>query len=260
MCSLMSMQGKHCVFAFTTVRKLIELTHEFHDRSRAQNRSQYLTFHGVPDNIVEQVDFPHDRITYTSDTQILSIKMVSLTHDTAASMFAQILSLKFAEIGIIMEVTPVGSGRATMGNVRKEPDGSWGPPDKEYSTLILEVRMSQDLEELLSDKDIWFTSENSHVSQLVLIDIVEKKPQLTIQKWVAPTKDLRKTEPAKMTREVKVLLKDGVPTADGIIMLSFEKLLERQPQQKSRERDIKFSRDDLAVLAKKIWTKQGFMS
>jgi hypothetical protein len=59
----MSMQGKHCVFAFTTVRKLIELTHEFHDRSRAQNRSQYLTFHGVPDNIVERVDFPHDRIT-----------------------------------------------------------------------------------------------------------------------------------------------------------------------------------------------------
>jgi hypothetical protein len=50
--------------------------------------------------------------------------MVSLTHDTAASMFAQILSLKFTEMGIIMEVTPKGSGRATMGNVRKEADES----------------------------------------------------------------------------------------------------------------------------------------
>jgi hypothetical protein len=39
-------------------------------------------------------------------------------------MFAQILSLKFTEMGIIMEVTPKGSGRATMGNVRKEADES----------------------------------------------------------------------------------------------------------------------------------------
>lgn len=234
-------------------------------QDRDQDASEYLVFRHIPYDAFLQLDTPHCRLLYIHNSQILRLRMPSSrTHNTAYLQFANIVAKKYMERGIFDDIGPEGTGLMDMTNVSKQPDACWGPIDEDYVTCTLEVGLSETIHHLVLDAHIWLESADSHVSQVIIIDIAPDHPHLTIQKWELRTRNLRSTRSSRpreaiKTEEVEVSLVDNVPTASGCLRLSSTKILEHPPRPDTQEEDIVFTPDDLAAIARHVWRRQNLI-
>ena len=165
--------------------------------------------------------------------------MVGTGHNAAASQFGAPLGIKINEIKCFDELSMTGRGQRTIGNVQKEPDGSWGPAKVRYPTCILEVGESQSKPSLDNSARLWLKSPGPHISQVIMVKIYPAGPELVFEVWVKAQQD--KPE-ARMEQKVKVIWRDGMPKAEKHLRISFEILFERKPRWGTAEKDILFFR------------------
>jgi hypothetical protein len=210
----------------------------------------------------------HCRFLYLEDIKTLWVKMPpSAPHEAAASRFANKLYLKAVQMNLEDAMSCRGGAISHMGQVHKSPDGSWGPANKDYCTLILEVGLSQSEHGLSMDVQKWFEAPNSRVKQVVTIKICLDTPTIIFQKWEEATREGAATRSAskhKMTQEVRVR-RFGVVTVtagdeEGPFSLQFLKIFERPPVPGTTEGDIEFGPLDLLYIATDVWRLQGEMS
>ena len=184
---------------------------------------------------------------YFKDSKTLILTMASKRHERVAGRLCSLLELKLNNMGCWDEIDIVRSGLQTMGNIQKQPDGSWGPLGVSYATCILEVALSQSKRSLDNKARLWLESPGSHVSQVITIKLHTTRPELTFEVWVKPEQN--KPE-AKMKQHVEVTWEDGRPKAGNVLSISFEMLLERKPRPGTAETDIFFSARDLGGIAR----------
>jgi hypothetical protein len=261
------------IFQFIGINDLENIVQDFRERARQQFQgyglSEYLIFQHVPYNtFLQLIDNEssatfHCRSLYIHDSQILRLKITNgATHETAAGTFVRILDGKFTEMQLDEVVDSHASQTMQMGNISKEPDGSWGPVSKDYVTLILEMGASESEHHVDLDAYIWIESEGSHVSQAITIKVAHGQADIIIQLWEARTiRQLRsiRYQRAFKAQEVHISLIDNVPTASGCLQLSFEKIFERPPRPGTSEGDIIFTTDNLTYIAKRVWRRQNLI-
>lgn len=208
----------------------------------------------------------HCRLLYFEDTETLIVKMtISAHHEAAAMGFTTIFISKILQMGLRDAIKSRGAALAHMGQVHKQPDQCWGPANKNYVTLVLEVGASQSQQGLTTDAHRWIESPNSHVQQVVGIKIRSDQPTLIFRKWVAESAaymgTLRSSSSrrATMTQEVTVSLVNNTPTADGSLSLNFSDIFERAPNPGSNESDIVLNPDDFCCIATDVWKLLGYM-
>jgi hypothetical protein len=124
--------------------------------------------------------------------------------------------------------------------------------------------MPKSQHKLQLDARLWLEMPETprcHISQVVTIKIHQEQLRLDLQRWEWTRRDFGSTRSgqprhAVKTDEVQVTLVDNVPVATGSFRLSFSKLLERHPAADSLEGDIIFTPEDLAAIAKEVWSEQ----
>jgi hypothetical protein len=200
---------------------------------------------------------------YLEDVRILVLVMRGLPHEVASRHFEAKLGIRINDMNCLEEIILTGGATRSLHGVKKEPDGSWGPIDKEYSTCVLESGVSESNRALQHDARIWLEREESHVSQVVTIRIHRVRPEIVFSVWKAtvPTEEERTARRRSVRKqEVHVTLTHGRPTADGRLCLSFEELFERRPRPVTRECDIVFSPGELEGIAEVVWEEMDLYS
>jgi hypothetical protein len=231
---------------------------------------------GIPENVVDYDDTPynndedneprlprHGKILYLKDLQALFITMPGTPHERASSMFARLVDRKIEAMNCEDEFCPVGRARMEMGSVKKEPDASWTPDGKTYTTLAVEAGVSESERALALDAKIWLESKESHVTQLVVIKVSRTRAEIRFSVWKAIPREgdtrAEYTRKATEVQRVDVTLAQERPVTNGRISLSFKELLERNPRLGTAEKDLELSARELGGVARKVWEDMGFV-
>ncbi|OBT44539.1 hypothetical protein VE00_04932 [Pseudogymnoascus sp. WSF 3629] len=215
----------------------------------------------------EQPLFPGLRkALYFQDSQILLITVPGGPHEIAAARFCVYLYQKLGVMGCTEEFVTKGGQTASMGSVTKEPDESWGPfragTGPNYVTCVLESAMSESGRALTRDAKIWIENENSHVTNVIGVNIYRRRPEIifTIWKRGRQERDTRAHHPVRavVDQDIRITLQAGRPVAEGSLCLSFEEVFERQPQPGTAEGNINFSARELGAIARMVWSEMGY--
>jgi hypothetical protein len=116
------------------------------------------------------------KIKFNDNTTALKVKLVSRTHERAASRFAHQFSAKAGLIGVFPTMRTEGRGLQTLGNFHKERDGTWVPLDKEHPTCVLEVGLSEPDTEFMNGHG-WIETPDSHINQAITISVCRDRPE-----------------------------------------------------------------------------------
>ena len=225
--------------------------------------AEYLIDPDTSDNIDELDDnyepvLPrHGKILYLKDLQALFITMRSLPHERVSRMFAMLVDRKLVAMNCQDEFLPAGGTTMETSSVKKEPDESWAPRGKTYTTFAVETGASESERKLALDAKIWLESKELHVTQLVTIKVSRTRPEIRFIVWRAIPKNGNTREEnqwkATENQTVDVTLVQERPVANGTISLSFKELLERNPRPGTAEKDLVFSTRELGGLARAVW-------
>jgi hypothetical protein len=195
---------------------------------------------------------------YLEDLRTLVLVMPGPPHELASRRFAAKLDIKLNDMDCFEEINQTGSTTRSMPNVKKEPDASWGPRGKGYSTCVIESAVSESNRSLHNDARIWLEHKESHVTQVVTIKVHRVRPEIVFSLWKATENQTATQCHAGVKQEVHTTLTHGRPIADGELCLSFEEIFERRSRPGTRERDIVFSARELGGIARVVWEVMGF--
>jgi hypothetical protein len=251
------------VFEFTSLDDLERLVRDFQNKSEYEHvlftRVPYPEFTKLCSN--ESSPISHCKLLYIHSTQALRLRIInSPPHELAARGFDELFYAKYTALGLTLEIDALGEVIAHMGTTSKKADACWGSCDKNYITAALEVGMSESLGKLTGDARLWLETPASHVTQVFLIKIQPKKPEILFQVWALTIRESWKTrtvcpKEGKQIQQARVTLEnDSQIEVDGNFQISISKILERP------EGDVVFTRDDLIVIATRVWRKQGFLA
>ncbi|KAH8816526.1 hypothetical protein F5884DRAFT_852962 [Xylogone sp. PMI_703] len=145
-------------------------------------------------------------------------------------------------------------------SVKKEPDESWTPANKNYITLAVEVGVSESERGSTLDARPWLEHTESHVAQVVTIRIGRRQPEVRVSIWeLRPGQGANQQPAVTEVQRVNISLVDERPVANGTITLSFEKLLERRPRPGMAEKNLVLSARELGELAQIVWKVMRFI-
>ncbi|OBT90756.1 hypothetical protein VE02_00658 [Pseudogymnoascus sp. 03VT05] len=203
---------------------------------------------------------------YFQNTQILYITIPGGPHEIAATRFCVYLDQKLGGMGCTEEFVTKGRETALMGNVTKESDVSWGPfragTGPSYVTCVLESAVSESGRGLARDAKMWLEHENSHVTNVIRVNIYQRRPEIIFTVWKRgrQQRDSRAHHLAcaVVDQEIKIILQAGRPVAEGPLCLSFEEVFERKPRPGTAEGDIHFSARELGAIARMVWSEMGY--
>jgi hypothetical protein len=248
-------------------RTLREFSYTTRDRDELSDKTVLVTefppesFIIDSDEEYEESPIPKSyKALYLEDVRILVLVMRGLPHEVASQHFGVKLGIKLNGMNCLEEIILTGGATCALRGVRKEPDGSWGPRGKEYSTCVLESGVSESNRSLQRDARIWLEHEESHVSQVVTIKIHRVRPEIVFSVWKATEEEISTQRRSFSEQEVLVTLTHGRLTADGRLCLSFEELFERPPRPGTRECDIVFSPGELGGIARVVWEEMDLYS
>jgi hypothetical protein len=205
---------------------------------------------------------PHGKILYLKDLQALFITMGGISHGQVSRLFGRLVEQKLKDMNCDYEFRPWGDARMDLGIAAKEPDESWHRVGTNYITLAVETAVTQSAPKSALDAKLWLESEESHVSQVVVIRVSPTRADIKFSVWklIAPVRETRANAlKAREIQRVEVTLAQGRPMADGTIALSFKELFEREPRPGTAERDLVFSARELGGIARIVWEDRGWI-
>ena len=147
------------------------------------------------------------RMLYFISSQALVLTMPGTPHEVAAAAFEYNLLLKIERMNCLDEIRDTRSATTTIGDVRKQPDGAWGPRRVLYLTGALEVEVSESRRALHRDARLWLEKQGSHVTQVVTIKIFCGRPEIIFEVWTAGPDPAHHHQPtASLQQEVNVIV------------------------------------------------------
>lgn len=199
---------------------------------------------------------------YFQDTQTLILTMAGRPHDAAATRFGYHLFRKLDDMGCYNEISSTSRARVSLDNVKKEPDGSWGPfrpgGEPKYATCVLEAAVSESSRALSRDPRIWLEHPESRVTQVIAVKVY-RRPEIVVTVWKRSWDTAAHYPPrAVEDQEIRITLQARQPVASGLLRLSFAALCERAPRPGTAEGDLIFSARELGRIARMVWGEMGF--
>lgn len=205
----------------------------------------------------------HCKILYLKNLQVLFITMPGLAHGEVSRLFGRLVDRKLEAMNCEYEFRPCGDVKINMGNVIKMPDESWHKVGTEYTTLAVETAVSESDRKGGLDAKIWLESKESHVTQLVAINVSRTEAKIHFGLWKAIPREgnMKALYPRKASevQSVDFTLAQERPVANGTLSLSFKELLERDPRPGTAEKDLVFSSRELGGVARMVWEDMGFV-
>lgn len=125
------------------------------------------------------------KILYLENLQTLFLTMTSQPHETASEVFSEILHEKLMVMHCGQKAIPTGTAKIEMKNVKIMPDKSWRLDNTRYITLALETGFSESGRALARDARIWLEHAESHVAQVIVINISRRRPEISFSVWKA---------------------------------------------------------------------------
>jgi hypothetical protein len=249
------------VFGFTTVDEANSIVEYRRDEDQEQGKEPLIFFQNIPYDAYQGLysegsPIPHCASLYLTDFQTLRVKLPTNQHCSIAGHFGIKIYQKAEEMGLGYAISIRKGATAHMGGVRKRPDGCWGPKNKPYVTLTLEVGTSEMEQSIALDAHRWMESPDSHVHQVVTIKTRSDRPMLMFQRW---ERGSRRSGRVTVTQETAIWLEDGQPRTCGRLTIRFSQLFERDAVQGRSERDMGFDAEDLFYIARDGWRLLGHL-
>jgi hypothetical protein len=155
---------------------------------------------------------------YDISREQLLLTMQGPPHEIVSRRFDWLLQNKLDNMNC--DIAPRGGVKTSMSNVVKAPDCAWGPLKlDDYSTCVLEARVSESSRGLARDAKIWLEHRESHVTQVVTVKISRTRPEMVflVSKQGEEERETRAHHPTRaiVDQEIRITLEDGRPLADG---------------------------------------------
>ncbi|KFY15476.1 hypothetical protein V491_05666 [Pseudogymnoascus sp. VKM F-3775] len=276
--SLTPQEALPCIktYKFTTIPRARRLINQQTDRLLADtSRAQYLLFAPINTSQFNTLDegrfdsreiIPKNtRLSYNATTSTLTVKlMASPKHETAAILLTARINSKVESLGLPSTAfVPTGAARRQGKYVSKQPDGSFKPFSRGeggWPTLTIEAGMSESLVKLRRDAAWWLTNSGGQVHIALIASLQKDDRSIVMETWemmVQPQTDetrrvtRSKSQPSPALKQ-EITIPEVGEVRGGPLVLGFEKLLERQPQQ--GEGDVVLSLHDLRSWADAVWT------
>ncbi|KIM99811.1 hypothetical protein OIDMADRAFT_55714 [Oidiodendron maius Zn] len=190
---------------------------------------------------------------YFQDLQILILTMKGPIHEFLSLKIHDLFRDKITRMGCWDDLKAIGGATQSLGNVGKEPDQSWGPISTRYTTLVLEVGVSESLRAVDADAQRWIKNGRS-VTQVVTVKVYPHKREIIFAIWQG--------EPgrqAKKDKEIHIEMNGGQLSVRKArqLGLSFKEIFERQPKPGTNEGDVNFSARELGIIAQQVWRQMA---
>jgi hypothetical protein len=236
---------------------------------RKESRNQYLIFTSVPESIFQRLSDSSrsTRLLYNWKESTLVVKItLGALHEVAAEHFKGRVFLRICNMGLLDEVSLLGSLEVQFGDFIKQPDGSWGP-DIQYPRpkCVLEIGASESANRLAIEAHGWLESRDTTVELVITIEINQDIPELVLRRWeLIPGQCARPTQAAPRSsascvQTVTTSYLNHLTTITGDLILPFDKIV-GQPANPNRplEQDFTITQDDLRLTSQRVWKAQGF--
>ncbi|KAF3022349.1 hypothetical protein E8E15_009221 [Penicillium rubens] len=153
-------------------------------------------------------------------------------------------------------ITMVGSATVRGGPSSKEPDESWIPTqpipgrDAKWSTVVVEVGVSESYQKLKADAEWWLTDSRGNVNLAIIVAINRETPNIrpryvpTIRQSITTSRDPKRPD-------ATITVSPPVP-----LTIQFAELFCRQPILP--EHNIDLSPDQFREISGQVWDHQVF--
>lgn len=165
------------------------------------------------------------------------------------------------EMGIDMELVPLGAAMFSGPAGQKEADSAFGPAfhhlKSGWPTLLLECGVSESLACMQAEARWWLENSGEAVKTVIVISVSRPEKSLHLEKWELVAMPDPGVTPAYLSPSIVKLDKThhvdivgGVVTG-GPLTIKFQDVMLRDPEP--GEDDVVFGIEDLANLAKNTW-------
>ncbi|KIN03340.1 hypothetical protein OIDMADRAFT_26053 [Oidiodendron maius Zn] len=188
---------------------------------------------------------------YFRNSKILISTMAGRPHEVLSRAIDHLFYDKVKSMNCETDWLASGTAKASLGNINKAPDESWGPISAGYATCILEVGMTESIRALDVDAQRWIKNEPSHVTQALTAKIYPHREEIIFAVW----RSSASRQPVR-DDEVRVTKHRGRPRVVSdkrTLRLNFEKIFERPATQGTTERDVIFTARELCRIAITVW-------
>ncbi|PSS16744.1 hypothetical protein M430DRAFT_19716 [Amorphotheca resinae ATCC 22711] len=236
---------------------------------RKESRNQYLIFTSVPESIFQRLSDSSrsTRLLYNWKESTLVVKVtLGALHEVAAEHFKGRVFLRICNMGVLDEVSLLGSLEVQFGDFIKQPDGSWGPDiQPPRPKCVLEIGASESANRLAIEAHGWLESRDTTVELVITIEINQDIPELVLRRWeLIPGQCARPPRAAPRSsascvQSVTTSYVNHLTTITGDLTLPFDKIVGR-PANPNRplEQDFTITQDDLRLISQRVWKAQGF--
>lgn len=255
---------------YSNIENLRHLIESQADEYRKDHsKSPFIAITDITPSVLQEFDEIYldkgPRILAEFKRKIFIIETAMLSpHEVLVAAFNTIMTLKLSHMNLIDRLINKGRTRVKYSSFVKEPDSSWSLFRMEFPTLVLEVGLSEAVNQLAIEAHGWLEADGSETHVAITAKINRTTPQLVFELW---ERDAGRT--GSMTRgvnmasafrsqRVEISHSHGVTQVSGEIVIPFEKVLCR-PAQAANERDFTFTKQELENIANKVWVYQQFM-
>ncbi|KAF4770159.1 hypothetical protein HAV15_012003 [Penicillium sp. str.  len=212
--------------------------------------SQYIWALNIPQRLFAQIEtdlelFPGVRVTVAhAKSSVLLKVMPGRQHERIICNFRGIVLGCLNSMGLYLQngdFTGQGAERTPGVVTSKEPNWAFGPYDArvdsaadEYPSLVLEVGVTESLDQLRQDAHWWYANTNQETKLVILIDVTTDDPyRVNFEVWTEvvnqPTAHSTRNHPTTVLQcTQRASLQNGVVTGAPLI-LDFTTLMHRAP-------------------------------
>jgi hypothetical protein len=272
---------------FTTIMNMQGAIDSYGKKLRTSKASPYLIFRLVTTDDLLKIERGREcgeigrgvRMTHYVDWNILIVKVPTTVHELAYGNFSDRLVAEATRMGLLREMSRVGSKTYKTLRVSKEGDTafkprSMRPRDADWPTIVFEAGWSAKLDKLRRDARIWLEDSRGDVKIVLLFSIgrtsrtATARPARTmiIEKWenrpvpANPPVPTNRPVTRSITRALAIptqiqaiTINSNSNTVNGApLTLEFQKIFLRQAVP-PLEHDFTFTRQDLLAYATNLW-------
>ncbi|KAI9931540.1 hypothetical protein ASPWEDRAFT_395583 [Aspergillus wentii DTO 134E9] len=238
-------------------------------------RSEYVVVSYVGPQVVEQLVNNRGvnmRMFYDEELRTLIVKLPMRPHEILIQRFNYMFLRESERQGDEESIDATGSETVEESPYAKEGDSGFLPRrfipgrDPKWPTVVLEVGLSQGLEELRRCARWWLGTSNGLVKVVIIASIHRTQPQIIFEKWklqpVQPNhpyglRILGPGTPAKI-QEITIFRRNNTTVTTGApLVVQFEHIFLTPPS--GTQQDYIFTAKQLEGIAERVWEKQRFV-
>jgi hypothetical protein len=244
------------------------LTEEYGLWQSNTSNSEYVVFTNVNEKTFNQ-DFVNsdDNLlaswdSYCASSQVLVAKMHSKTHEDAVFNLTILTADKLGPMGLKHALQRTGRHGIREGDRAKEPDNGFYPRrlpqgrTNKWPSIALEVAYSESESKLAKDVEWWLTQSSGDVKATISFSINKTSKEIVLEEWELVEADTGKE--ARSQQRVTIVQpagQDAITVTSAPFTIRFESLMLRSAER-SEEKDIDLTEDDLKLLAQLVWQTQ----